>query len=70
MNEGLAEYTGVRLGNPQPGEAQAAALRDLNNQAKVPSLVRSFAYATGPRSSSGLMPTGLAHRFTIRPNPP
>ena len=48
MNEGLAEYTGVRLGNPQPGEAQAAALRDLNNQAKVPSLVRSFAYATGP----------------------
>ncbi|MFY9938130.1 MAG: hypothetical protein WAK33_14725 [Silvibacterium sp.] len=48
MNEGLAQYTGVRLGNPQPGEAQAAALRDLNNQAKVPSLVRSFAYATGP----------------------
>lgn len=48
MNEGLAEYTGVRLGNPNPSEAQAAALRDLNNQAKVPSLVRSFAYATGP----------------------
>jgi hypothetical protein len=48
MNEGLAEYTGVRLGNPQPTEAQAAALRDLNSQAKVPSLVRSFAYATGP----------------------
>ena len=48
MNEGLAEYTGVRLGNPQPSEAQAAALRDLSNQAKVPSLVRSFAYATGP----------------------
>jgi hypothetical protein len=48
MNEGLAEYTGVRLGNPQPTEAEAAALRDLHNQAKVPSLVRSFAYATGP----------------------
>jgi hypothetical protein len=48
MNEGLAEYTGVRLGNPNPTEAQAAALRDLNNQANVPSLVRSFAYATGP----------------------
>ena len=48
MNEGLAEYTGVRLGNPQPTEAQAAALRDLSNQAKVQSLVRSFAYATGP----------------------
>jgi len=48
MNEGLAEYTGVRLGNPQPADAEAAALRDLNNQAKVPSLVRSFAYASGP----------------------
>jgi len=48
MNEGLAEYTGVRLGNPQPTEAQIAALRDLSNQTKVPSLVRSFAYATGP----------------------
>ena len=48
MNEGLAEYTGVRLGNPQPTEAQTAALRDLSNQAKVPSLVRSFAYPTGP----------------------
>jgi hypothetical protein len=48
MNEGLAEYTGVRLGNPQPTDAQTATLRDLSNQAKVPSLVRSFAYATGP----------------------
>jgi hypothetical protein len=48
MNEGLAEYTGVRLGNPQLTEAQSAALRDLKNQAEVPSLVRSFAYATGP----------------------
>ncbi len=48
MNEGLAEYTGVRLGNPDAAEAQGSALRDLKNQAGVPSLVRSFAYATGP----------------------
>jgi hypothetical protein len=48
MNEGLAEYTGVRLGNPDPSEAEASALRDLANQAQVPSLVRSFAYASGP----------------------
>ena len=48
LNEGLAEYTGVRLGNPEAGEAKAAALRDLVTQAKVPTLVRSFAYGTGP----------------------
>lgn len=48
MNEGLAEYTGVRLGNPDPSEARSAALRDFQTQAGIPSLVRSFAYATGP----------------------
>ena len=48
LNEGLAEYTGVRLGNPDPAEARTYALRDLTNQAKVHSLVRSFAYGSGP----------------------
>jgi hypothetical protein len=47
-NEGLAEYTGVRVGNAQPVEAKTAALNDLDRQAKVPTFVRSFAYATGP----------------------
>ena len=47
-NEGLAEYTGVRVGNAQSAEAKAAALNDLDRQAKVPTFVRSFAYATGP----------------------
>ena len=47
-NEGIAEYTGVRLGLPSPAEQIAYALRDLSSYVETPSLVRSFAYATGP----------------------
>jgi hypothetical protein len=48
QNEGLAEYTGVRLGNPT-GELQAKmALRDLAAHVSDATFVRSFAYATGP----------------------
>lgn len=53
LNEGLAEYTGVRLGNPKSSDATAAALGDLSRQTKVSTFVRSFAYATGP--SYGLL---------------
>jgi hypothetical protein len=47
-NEGIAEYTGVRLGLQTPAERTRYALRDLASWAEVPSFVRSFAYATGP----------------------
>ncbi len=47
-NEGIAEYTGVRLGLPTSAEQIAYALRDLSSYVETPSLVRSFAYATGP----------------------
>ena len=47
-NEGLAEYTGVRLGNPTSAQQTDAALRDLSEHAKDSTFVRSFAYATGP----------------------
>ena len=48
LNEGLAQYTGVMLGNATPEARTAAALRDLLQQAQDPSFVRSFAYANGP----------------------
>jgi hypothetical protein len=48
MNEGLAEYTGVRLGNPTRGEQIHAALHDIAMQKDASTFVRSFAYATGP----------------------
>lgn len=47
-NEGIAEYTGVRLGLQTPAERTRYALRDLSTWAQVPSFVRAFAYATGP----------------------
>lgn len=47
-NEGIAEYTGVRLGLMLPEERTRYALRDLSSLVDASSLVRSFAYATGP----------------------
>jgi hypothetical protein len=48
LNEGLAEYTGVRVGNSTPGEQIKAALNDLSSHNDDSTFVRSFAYATGP----------------------
>ena len=48
LNEGLAEYTGVKLGNPSPEEQVKFAIFDLTAQASNSTFVRSFAYATGP----------------------
>jgi hypothetical protein len=45
MHEGLAQYTGVVVG--QPAARVAAALRDLSSHVADASFVRSFAYATG-----------------------
>jgi hypothetical protein len=48
QNEGLAEYTGVRLGNPTSELRTRMALHDLSAHAHDATFVRSFAYATGP----------------------
>ncbi|MDQ2767769.1 MAG: hypothetical protein M3Y30_11505 [Gemmatimonadota bacterium] len=48
QNEGLAEYTGVRLGNPTAELQTAMALHDLDAHVHDATFVRSFAYATGP----------------------
>ncbi len=47
-NEGVAEYTGVRLGLTTSQARTAFAVRDLSAFVGAPSFVRSFAYATGP----------------------
>ncbi|MEP6900074.1 MAG: hypothetical protein ABI870_16230 [Rhodanobacter sp.] len=47
-NEGVAEYTGVRLGLDAPKARVSYAIRDLSKFVQAPSFVRSFAYATGP----------------------
>ena len=48
MNEALAEYTGVVLGNRFPAERRAAAIGRLRGAPDKQSFVRSFAYASGP----------------------
>jgi hypothetical protein len=48
LNEGLAEYTGVRLGLAGPALRVRAAIGEFNAHGNDPSFVRSFAYATGP----------------------
>ncbi|MEO8367196.1 MAG: hypothetical protein ABI538_13430 [Pseudoxanthomonas sp.] len=48
INEGVPEYTGVRLGLDTPEQRRAYAIFDLSRFVEAPSLVRSFAYAHGP----------------------
>ena len=48
VNEGVPEYTGVRLGLATDAERIAYAIRDLSVFVDAPTFVRSFAYATGP----------------------
>ncbi len=48
FNEGLAEYTGLRLGGLDPAGQRARAVAALRAADHTDSFVRSFAYATGP----------------------
>ncbi|HEU4700605.1 MAG TPA: hypothetical protein VFS40_15580 [Gemmatimonadales bacterium] len=48
LNEGLAAYTGARLEAATAAELAAEALRELARVDTLPSLVRGFAYGTGP----------------------
>lgn len=48
INEGVPEYTGVRLGLTDPRERIAYAVHDLSAFVAAPTFVRSFAYAGGP----------------------
>ncbi len=47
-NEGLAEYTGVRVGNVTPEQRITATLGDISRLGEASTFVRSFPYATGP----------------------
>lgn len=47
-NEGLAEYTGLRLSGLPPKAQEQRLAADLERRDGAPTLSRSFAYATGP----------------------
>jgi hypothetical protein len=48
MHEGLAEYTGLCLSGRSPGETNEHLFKKIDNGVRKPSLVRSFAYVSGP----------------------
>ena len=48
LNEGLAEYTGIKLSSESTEELVFRADRALRNDASKDSLARSFAYTSGP----------------------
>lgn len=48
FNEGLAEYTGVRLGGYDESEAIQRTVRQLLAYERMSGFTQSFAYATGP----------------------
>ena len=48
INEGVPEYTGVRLGLTTPQARIDYTVHDLSAFVPAPTFVRSFAYATGP----------------------
>eukprot|EP01030_Chromulinospumella_sphaerica_P007688 gene7688-7517_t len=47
ISEGVAEYTGVRLGLATPEARTAYAVRNLSAFVSAPTFIRSFAYASG-----------------------
>jgi hypothetical protein len=63
MHEGLAEYTGVRLGG-SPDPARFVVDFNLQEEARRGSFVRSFAYASGP--AYGLLLDEAAPGWTRR----
>lgn len=63
MNEGLAEYTGLKLSG---GNAEALAVEALGTAEKGASFVRSFAYASGPAYGLLLDKTASTWRRTLK----
>jgi hypothetical protein len=57
MNEGLAEYTGIRLTHEVASAAVARATKNLRDLENWETFARSFAYATGP--AYGLLLDGV-----------
>jgi hypothetical protein len=66
INEGLAEYTGVKLAARSAGEVMSLAEVRLQLAPERGSFVRSFAYVTGPAYGYLLDQSGLAWRRKLQ----
>lgn len=69
LNEGLAEYTGVRVALPAPARAGWVVrhLDDHESRAPGRSIVRNFAYASGP--AYGVLLDAVDERWRARVRP-
>ncbi len=67
MNEGLAEYTGVRLAARDEAQARAAVTRQIERAHTRPTFVRSFAYVSGPAYGLLLDAAGAPWRKGLTP---
>lgn len=63
-NEGVASYTGARLGFAEPDERIAYARAEIAAFSAMPTYVRTFAYGTGP--AYGLLLDGADPRWRER----
>jgi hypothetical protein len=70
FNEGVPEYTGVRIGLTTPAERTAYAIKDLSSHVADDTFVRSFAYATGPAYGLMLDQADPAWRGKVKDGPP
>lgn len=66
-NEGLAEYTGLRLCGLPAGDLAAQAAQKLRQDETSATFVRSFAYATGPAYGLLLDERGVEWRAKLGP---
>jgi hypothetical protein len=68
LNEGLAEYTGVAAALPAGRERTAAAVALIDRSNERPTLVRSFAYVSGPAYGLLLDDRGGSWRRGLTPS--
>jgi len=66
MNEGLAEYTGVKLSSRSISEMTVLAACGLREARERASLARSFAYVTGPAYGALLDSSAIAWRSQLK----
>lgn len=66
LNEGLAEYTGVKLSGRSPSELVEHVRNSLSRTEQADALMRSFAYASGPAWCLLLDESGVTWRKGLK----
>lgn len=68
MNEGLAEYTGIKLSSSSNQELVRSAVNEIEEANNRRSFVRSFAYVSGPAYGILLDDLAISWRHNLRPD--